>query len=123
MDDFLRNMDMKKIGESLVSPDLFIELHNSGKAVLLDIRFPFETDLWGMRFGLEIPINELPDRLDELPRDKIIVCACPLDIRSNTACQYLSQKGFQARILVGGLLALTDRLRGGAARDLKLETP
>ncbi len=121
MDNFLRNMTMKDIGESLVSTDVFIELHNSGKAVLLDIRYPFETDLWGMRFAKEIPINELPDRLDELPRDKIIVCACPLDIRSNTARQYLAQQGFQAKILVGGLLALADRLRGGAARDLKFE--
>jgi len=114
-------MTMKDIGASLISANQFIDLHNSGEAVLLDIRYPFETRLWGVHFALEIPLNELPDRLDELPRDRIIVCACPLDIRSNIAFQYLAQKGFRAKILVGGLVALVDRLRGGAANDLKLE--
>ena len=121
MDEFLRNMTMKEIGSSLVTADQFIELYNDGQTVLLDIRYPFETRLWGVHFALEIPLDKLPDRLEELPRDKIIVCACPLDIRSNIAFQYLAQKGFQARILVGGLVALVDRLRGGRANDLKLE--
>ncbi len=120
MDDFVRNLSMKDIGASLITADQFVTLFNTGEAVLLDIRYPFETRLWGVRFALEIPLNELPDRLDELPRDKTIVCSCPLDIRSNIAFQYLAQKGFQAKILVGGLVALVDRLRGGAARDLKL---
>jgi len=120
MDQFLRDMTMKDIGASLISANQFVELFNTGEAVLLDIRYPFETRLWGVHFAVEIPLNELPDRLDELPRDKVIVCSCPLDIRSNIAFQYLAQKGFQAKILVGGLVALVDRLRGGAARDLKL---
>lgn len=121
MEDFLRSMTMKDIGTSLISADQFVTLFNGGETVLLDIRFPFETRLWGMSFAVAIPLNELPDRLAELPRDKTIVCACPLDIRSNIACQFLLQQGFTAKILVGGLLALADRLRGGAANDLKLD--
>ncbi|WP_028585824.1 rhodanese-like domain-containing protein [Desulfogranum mediterraneum] len=119
MDEFLRNMTMKDIGEILLSPDQLITLCNEDEAVLLDVRFPFETRLWGMKFALEIPLNELPDRLKELPGEKIIVCACPLEIRSNIACQYLLQQGFQAKILSGGLLKLADRLRGGQAKDLQ----
>lgn len=120
MDNFIRHMTMKDIGESLISPDQFITRFNNKEAILLDVRFSFETRLWGMKFAVEIPQNELPDRLDELPKDKIIVCACPLEVRSNIVCQYLTQKGFQAKILLGGLSGLADRLRGGAANDLKL---
>lgn len=120
MDDFLKQMTLKDIGGMLVSSDQFIEYFNDNKAILLDIRFPFETQLWGMKFALEIPLNELGDRLEELPQDKMIVCSCPLEIRSNMACQYLLQKGFDAKILTGGLLDLADRLRGGPAKDLKL---
>jgi len=123
MEDYLRSMTMKDIGASLISADQFVALFNGGETVLLDIRYPFETRLWGMSFAVAIPLNELPDRLAELPRDKTIVCACPLDIRSNIACQFLLQQGFAAKILVGGLLALADRLRGGAASDLKLDRP
>lgn len=121
MEEYLRSMTMKDIGSSLISADKFVTLFNEGETVLLDIRFPFETRLWGMSFAVAIPLNELPDRLAELPRDKTIVCACPLDVRSNIACQFLRQQGFAAKILVGGLLALADRLRGGAANDLKLD--
>lgn len=120
MDTFLKQMTMKDIGGMLVSSDQFIEYFNNNQAILLDVRFPFETELWGMKFALEIPLNELENRLKDLPKDKIIVCACPLEIRSNMVCQYLLQKGFNAKFLVGGLLGLADRLRGGAANDLKL---
>jgi len=123
MEDYLRSMTMKDIGASLISADQFVALFNGGETVLLDIRYPFETRLWGMSFAVEIPLNELPDRLAELPKEKTIVCTCPLDIRSNIACQFLLQQGFAAKILHGGLLALADRLRGGAANDLKLDRP
>lgn len=29
-----------------------------------------------MKFSLEIPLNELPDKIGELPKNKIILCAC-----------------------------------------------
>lgn len=120
MDNFLKQMTMKDIGGMLMSADQFIEQFNERKAILLDIRFPFETQLWGMKFAIEIPLNELEDRLDELPKEKLIVCSCPQEIRSSMVCQYLLQQGFSAKILVGGLVGLADRLRGGAANDLKL---
>lgn len=120
MDNFLKQMTMKNIGGMLMSADQFVEQFNDNKVVLLDVRFPFETQLWGMKFAIEIPLNELGDRLDELPAGKTIVCACPLEVRSGMACQYLLQKGFTAKILTGGLIGLADRLRGGAANDLKV---
>jgi len=40
-------------------------------------------------FGLKIPLNQLPHRLNELPKDKIIVTACPHKDRAIIAMVYL----------------------------------
>lgn len=87
------------------------------QAVLVDIRFPEEQQAWGPSFALKIPLNELPARLSELPKDKIIVTACPHMDRSNIAMVYLTTKGYSACYLVGGLVGLAELLRGDEARD------
>jgi|GEM_PF-214692 len=87
------------------------------EAVLVDIRFPEEQQAWGPSFALKIPLNELPARLSELPKDKIIVTACPHIDRSSIAMVYLSTKGYSACYLVGGLVGLAELLRGDEARD------
>jgi len=87
-----------------------------GKAVLVDIRFAEEQQAWGTGFGLKIPLNELPKRLAELPKDKIIVTACPHKDRATIAMVYLRTQGFDARYLSDGLLGLMENLRGDDAR-------
>lgn len=120
MDKILRSMMMKDVSDLKVDVNQAVELLNKKEAVLLDVRYPFETEKWGMRFAVEIPLNEIPDKKDRLPRDKIVLCACPHEFRSNIACQYLLTQSFNAKVLVGGLAALVDKLRGGAAKDLVL---
>ena len=44
--------------------------------VLLDVREPWELELYGTRKGyINIPLAELEERLDELPKDKTILTA------------------------------------------------
>ncbi|MCD8477888.1 MAG: rhodanese-like domain-containing protein [Sulfurospirillum sp.] len=121
MDNYIRSLDMKAIVNDNVEADDFIALYNKDEAILLDVRYGFEHKVWELPFTCNIPLNELPDRLDELPRDKIIVCACPEACRSNIAKQYLCVKGFSAKILSCGLLGLMGRLKGGKAKELSLE--
>lgn len=120
MENIIRKMSMKEVLNIRLDTNQTIELLNKKEGILLDIRYPFETEKWGLKFSIEIPLNTLPDNLEKLPKDKIIICACPIDFRSNIACQFLLSKGFDAKVLVGGLLALVDRLKGGAANDLVL---
>ena len=70
--------------------------------------------------SMKIPANELPRRLGELPRDKLLVVACPMTDRSNMARAYLLSQGFDVKYLQGGLLGLMDRLKGGKAGDIEL---
>ena len=120
MDNMVRDTMMKDVPSMKVDVEKMIELLNEDKAILLDIRYPFETKVWSLGVAVQIPYNELPDRLNELPKDKAIVCACPMDYRANMAKEYLRYKGFDAKTLDGGLLGLISRLKGGKAKDLKM---
>jgi rhodanese-related sulfurtransferase len=85
---------------------------------LIDIRFKEETAAWRMGFGSHIPLNELPSRLDELDKDKVIVTACPHKDRAILAMAYLRTKGYNSKYLVDGLLGLAEFLRGDTARNV-----
>ncbi len=89
-----------------------IDLLEDGKAVLVDIRFKEEQQAWGVNFGLQIPLSELPKQVKHLPKDKIIITACPHKDRAIIAMVYLRTQGFDARYLTDGLIGLADNLRG-----------
>jgi rhodanese-related sulfurtransferase len=126
-DGFLTRFDYETRVDMKIDSKRLITLLAEKKAVLVDIRFTEETQAWKMGFGLFIPINELPKRLNELPRDKIIVTACPHRDRSAIAMAYLRSKGFNARYLTDGLTGLAENLRGDDAKDfvedLEMEKP
>ena len=120
MDDIVRGFTLKDIQSMKIDIETFIEKLNTKEAILVDVRMPLEAALWSVKFALEIPYNKLPDSLDKLPKDKLIVCACPNEYRSNMAKEYLRFKGYNVASLDGGLTMLMQRLRGGKAKDLKV---
>src|ERR1700726_1640382 len=60
---------------------------------LLDVREPDEVAAWAYPIGVHIPLGQLGDRLDELPRDVTIVVACHVGGRSAAAAKALSDAG------------------------------
>lgn len=59
---------------------------------------------------IHIPMNDVPARLSELPRDKEIVVACKSGGRSARVCEFLDEQDFDVRNLTGGILAWSDLL-------------
>jgi rhodanese-related sulfurtransferase len=116
-DLFLKNFDYDTRADMKIDSKRLLQLLEEKKAVLVDIRFSEETRAWKMGFGLFIPLNELPKRYEELPKDKIIVAACPHKDRSSLAMAYLRTKGYNARYLTDGLTGLAENLRGDVAKD------
>lgn len=116
-DRFLTGFDYDTRADMKTDSKKLLKLLEEKKAVLVDIRFSEETRAWRMGFGLFIPLNELPKRLDELPKDKIIVTACPHKDRSSIAMAYLRTKGYNARYLTDGLIGLAENLRGDIAKE------
>ena len=98
-------------------------LLEEGTAQLIDIRFKEEYQAWHMPFSINIPINELASRLNELDKNKIIVTACPHKDRAIMARTFLKLKGFKTRYLKDGLIGLADFLRGDNAKEFIAELP
>jgi rhodanese-related sulfurtransferase len=75
-----------------------------GDAILLDVRQENEWDAGHAPMASLIPLAELPDHLDELPRDRLIICACRSGGRSLRAATYLQESGFDVVNLSGGMM-------------------
>ncbi len=116
-DTYLKSFDYQERKDMKIQmPELF-KLYEEGKAQIIDIRFHEEYSAWHIGFGEHIPLNELPDRLDEIDKNKTIVTMCPHYDRAEIARLFLKLKGFEARYLTDGMLKVVDYLRGDKARD------
>jgi peroxiredoxin family protein/TusA-related sulfurtransferase/rhodanese-related sulfurtransferase len=71
--------------------------------MILDVRKPFETATGTIPGSVLIPLDELRDRIDELPREKELLVFCQVGLRGYLACRMLTQKGFRCRNLTGGI--------------------
>ena len=88
-----------------------------GTAQLIDIRFKEEFEAWHIPASINIPLNELPKRLNELNKSKVIVTACPHKDRAIMARTFLKLKGYNTRYLKDGLIGFAEYLRGDNARE------
>jgi len=89
-----------------VAPDeIRARLARGEDVFLLDVREPDEVAEWAYPIGINIPLGELADRLDELPNDTTIVVACHVGGRSAMAAEALSKSGWTAENLTGGAVA------------------
>ncbi|EAS43731.1 CoA-disulfide reductase [Photobacterium profundum] len=86
------------------TPIHFDEIDNlTDDQLLLDVRNPGELENGGYIEGtLNIPVDELRQRMHELPKDKEIVIYCQVGLRGNVAYRQLVNNGFKARNLIGG---------------------
>ena len=69
----------------------------------MDVRTKQERDFAYIKPSLFIPLNELESKIDELPKDKLIVVYCHSGTRSAYATAFLKQKGYTAENLDGGI--------------------
>ena len=78
-----------------------IEMENK---FLLDVRTSDEFALGTLPGAVNIPLDELRDRLTELPKDRMIYTFCAVGLRGYLAYRILTQHGFEkVRNLSGGL--------------------
>ncbi len=73
---------------------------------LLDVREPVELAVESVPEALNIPLGQLRQRLEELPRDREIHVICRSGQRAYYATRILLQHGFKAKNISGGMLSL-----------------
>lgn len=75
------------------------------RLLLLDVRQPWEHETARLPESVLIPLNELPERLDEIepPAGAVVVCYCHHGVRSLSAAAILGDAGIRAVSLAGGI--------------------
>ena len=105
MDNFetlLNKMDISYLtsGKAPIKLADALEMMGRSDTCFLDVRTIEEAEYVKFPFALHIPLNELPNRLTEVPKDKHIIIFCVMSPRAAIAWAYLRQKGFEkARFL------------------------
>lgn len=88
-----------------VDPDEARRLQ-AGGALIVDVREEAEWRSERVPGAVHIPLGELEDRLDEIPRDRTVVVHCAMGGRSAMAAKRLSKLGVKdVRNLRGGIRA------------------
>jgi molybdopterin/thiamine biosynthesis adenylyltransferase/rhodanese-related sulfurtransferase/molybdopterin converting factor small subunit len=78
---------------------------------LLDVREPNEFKIGRIPGSTLIPLGEVPQRVQEIPKDKEIVVHCKMGGRSAKAAAFLRQQGFKSvKNLKGGILDWSDKI-------------
>jgi adenylyltransferase/sulfurtransferase len=78
--------------------------------LLLDVREPSEIAICEIEGSTRIPMGQVLDNLEALPKDKPIVVHCKMGGRSGQVAAKLRSLGYDARNLTGGILAWIDQI-------------
>ena len=99
-------------GGTALARDISVEeayqMYQQGTLVV-DVRTQQEWDEYHIPNTTLIPLDELPNRLNELPKDKEIVVICHSGNRSKQGRDILRNAGYNAASTNGGLLAWIDK--------------
>lgn len=90
---------------------------------LLDVREPAELQLGKIPGTVNIPLNQLRDRLNELPKDREILVYCQVGLRAYLAARVLAQNGFTVKNLSGGYKTYAAVLKDRSMRGQMIAGP
>jgi rhodanese-related sulfurtransferase len=89
------NIDAKTLDGLRSNPDVFI----------VDVREDYEFAAGHIPEATLIPLGQLSNRLNEIPKDKTVVAVCRSGNRSGQATEILRQAGFDAHNMEGGMIS------------------
>lgn len=69
---------------------------------VLDVREAWEREIAAVACSIDIPMAEVPERLDELARDRPVAVLCHSGGRSARVAAFLAQQGFTEVANVAG---------------------
>ena len=79
------------------------KLKNDKGTLILDVRQPEEYSQGHIAGSKLIPLSELVGRLNELPKDREVVCVCATGSRSRSATKLLLSHEYHAFDMTGGM--------------------
>ena len=83
--------------------ELSEKLKNGKRPLVVDVRQPEEYREGHIAGSKLIPLGELGKRINELPKDREIICVCASGSRSHSATKHLIDAGYNAFNMKGGM--------------------
>ena len=107
-------MNADNILRGLIKPAYFEDLETS---YLIDVRMPEAYKTQTIQGAVNLPINEIRNRLNEIPEDKKVVLFCNTGYTSYCAARILVQKGFNnVYSFLGGIELYKELVKNKTAR-------
>ena len=75
----------------------------NNEVVLLDVREPYEIEICKVKGSLFIPMNEIPQNIELLDKEKRYAVICHSGVRSLHVSNYLSSLGYSTLNVIGGI--------------------
>ena len=73
--------------------------------IVIDVREDYELEETGtIKGAIHIPMNEVPNRLNEITKEIEIYILCRSGVRSYNVAKYLNELGYEAINLDGGII-------------------
>ncbi|WP_052947660.1 rhodanese-like domain-containing protein [Aneurinibacillus tyrosinisolvens] len=92
---------------SITSND-FAQLYRDGQldeAYIMDVREPYEWEMYHLEKARLLPMNSVPEHLDQLDKDQTVYVVCAHGVRSWHVTNYLLRNGFDKVVNVEGGMA------------------
>ena len=80
-----------------------IDKLDKSKSLIIDVREKFELSTGKFDNSINIPLGQIRDRIDEIPKDKDIYVTCQVGQRGYVACRILNSYGIKAINIDGGM--------------------
>lgn len=73
--------------------------------IIIDVREDYELEETGtIKGAIHIPMNEVPNRLNEITKEREIYILCRSGVRSYNVAKYLNELGYEVINLDGGII-------------------
>jgi rhodanese-related sulfurtransferase len=114
-------MPSDSLSLDIAPAELALPSSRNGCAIL-DVRESWEVAICGLPGAIHLPLDDLIDRAESLPHDRVLVVVRHADVRSLIGARHVRASGFErVTSLRGGLRRLGGRDRSGYAALLTQE--
>ncbi len=110
--DSIIQPEEQKLGTDDISVEQLKQMRDAQEDfILVDVRNPDEFEISVIEGSVKLPLPDLPQRFQELPKDKLLVLHCKMGGRSARALQFLKSQGYtKLKNVAGGINAWAERI-------------
>tara|TARA_B100000683_G_scaffold99157_1_gene98029 strand:- start:149 stop:475 length:327 start_codon:yes stop_codon:yes gene_type:complete len=81
--------------QEIDAPTLKKQIDSHADIELIDVREEYEVEICKIKDSTHIPMNQIPNHLNDLDNKKKLIIICKSGVRSYHVCQFLHQEGFK----------------------------